>query len=118
MRPHLTHDQYYLYKLIWNRFVASQMPPATFDETTVDINAADYVFRVKGSVPKFAGWLAVYNQGTVEVKAEGPGPDAVRRRRGRQQRARRCRRRYAAAARAEAGAEFTQPPPPTAKPRS
>ena len=77
VRPHLTHDQYYLYKLIWNRFVASQMPPATFDETTVDINAADYVFRVKGSVPKFAGWLAVYNQGTVEVKAEGPGPDAV-----------------------------------------
>jgi DNA topoisomerase-1 len=77
VRAHLTPDQYYLYKLIWNRFVASQMPPATFDETTVDINAADYVFRVKGSVPKFAGWLAVYNQGTVEVKAEGPGPDAV-----------------------------------------
>ena len=77
VRPHLTPDQYYLYKLIWNRFVASQMPPATFDETTVDVNAADYVFRVKGSVPKFAGWLAVYNQGTVEVKTEGPGPDAV-----------------------------------------
>ena len=53
------------------------MPPATFDETTVDINAADYVFRVKGSVPKFAGWLAVYNQETVEAKTEGPGPDAV-----------------------------------------
>ena len=77
VRPHLTHDQYYLYKLIWNRFVASQMPPATFDETTVDINAADYVFRVKGSVPKFAGWLAVYNRETIEVKTEGPGPDAV-----------------------------------------
>ena len=53
------------------------MPPATFDETTVDINAADYVFRVKGSVPKFAGWLAVYNQETVEAQTEGPGPDAV-----------------------------------------
>ncbi len=77
MRPHLTADQYYLYTLIWNRFVASQMPPATFDETTVDIHAADYVFRVKGSVPKFAGWLAVYNQETVEVKTDGPGPDAV-----------------------------------------
>jgi DNA topoisomerase-1 len=77
VRAQLTADQYYLYKLIWNRFVASQMPPATFDETTVDINAADYVFRVKGSVPKFAGWLAVYNQETVEVKTEGPGPDAV-----------------------------------------
>jgi hypothetical protein len=39
VRPHLTPDQYYLYRLIWNRFVASQMPPATFDETTVDITA-------------------------------------------------------------------------------
>ena len=77
MRAHLTPDQLYLYRLIWNRFVASQMPPATFDETTVDINAAKYVFRVKGSVPKFAGWMAVYNQETVEAKTEGPGPDAV-----------------------------------------
>jgi len=77
VRPHLTPDQLYLYRLIWNRFVASQMPPATFDETTVDINASRYVFRVKGSVPKFAGWMAVYNQETVEAKSEGPGPDAV-----------------------------------------
>ena len=77
VRAHLTPDQYYLYKLIWNRFVASQMPPATFDETTVDIDAGEYTFRVKGSVPKFAGWLAVYNQEAVEVRAEGPGPDAA-----------------------------------------
>jgi DNA topoisomerase I len=77
VRPHLAPDQLYLYRLIWNRFVASQMPPATFDETTVDIDAAQYVFRVKGSVPKFAGWMAVYNQETVEAKTEGPGPDAV-----------------------------------------
>ncbi len=77
VRAQLTPDQLYLYRLIWNRFVASQMPPATFDETTVDINASSYTFRVKGSVPKFAGWLAVYNQETVEAKTEGPGPDAV-----------------------------------------
>ena len=77
VRALLTPDQLYLYRLIWNRFVASQMPPATFDETTVDINAANYTFRVKGSVPKFAGWMAVYNQETVEAKTEGPGPDAV-----------------------------------------
>jgi DNA topoisomerase-1 len=77
VRAHLSPDQFYLYKLIWNRFVASQMPAATFDETTVDINAAKYVFRVKGSVPKFAGWMAVYNQETIEARAEGPGPDAV-----------------------------------------
>jgi DNA topoisomerase-1 len=77
VRAQLTPDQYYLYRLIWNRFVASQMPPATFDETTVDIQAADYLFRVKGSVPKFAGWMAVYNQETVEVRTDGPGPDAA-----------------------------------------
>jgi DNA topoisomerase-1 len=77
MRGNLTPDQYYLYKLIWNRFVASQMPPAIFDETTVDIDAANYLFRVKGSVPKFAGWMAVYNQELPEARTEGPGPDAV-----------------------------------------
>jgi DNA topoisomerase-1 len=80
IRPHLTADQYYLYRLIWNRFVASQMPPATFDETTVDIEASGppvYLFRVKGSVPKFAGWMAVYNQEQADARTEGPGPDAV-----------------------------------------
>src|SRR5215831_14571571 len=60
VKEFLTPDQYSLYRLIWNRFVASQMPPATFDETIVDVTAADYLFRVKGTVPKFAGWLATY----------------------------------------------------------
>jgi DNA topoisomerase-1 len=79
IRAHLTPDQYYLYRLIWSRFVASQMPPATFDDTTVDINAAAYLFRVKGSVPKFPGWTAVYEQRSPEAGAEGqgPGPDAA-----------------------------------------
>jgi DNA topoisomerase-1 len=81
VRGHLTPDQYYLYRLIWNRFVASQMPPATFDETTVDIDAKaggapPYLFRVKGSVPKFAGWMAVYNQEQAEERT-GAGPDSV-----------------------------------------
>ena len=84
VRAHLTPDQYYLYKLIWNRFAASQMPPATFDETTVDVLAADYLFRVKGSVPKFPGWMKVYEQPVVrapgaeadETGGTGPGPDA------------------------------------------
>ena len=60
VRPYLTPDQHSLYRLIWNRFVASQMMPATFDETTVDVSAADYLFRVKGTVPKFPGWMATY----------------------------------------------------------
>ena len=63
VRPFLTPEQYSLYRLIWNRFVASQMPPATFDETTVDITAGDYLFRVKGTVPKFPGWQAAYGAG-------------------------------------------------------
>ena len=87
VRPYLTQDQYSLYRLIWNRFVASQMPPATFDETTVDITAnpstgsgqGDYLFRVKGTVPKFAGWMATYGltPGEPEQKeqASGPGED-------------------------------------------
>jgi DNA topoisomerase-1 len=79
VRPHLTADQFYLYRLIWNRFVASQMAPATFDDTTVDITAGEYLFRAKGSVPKFAGWLAVY-QGTGEAdeneRTERPAPVA------------------------------------------
>ncbi|MSO56437.1 MAG: type I DNA topoisomerase [Acidobacteria bacterium] len=69
VRPFLTQEQYSLYRLIWSRFVASQMPPATFDETTVDIKAADYLFRVKGSVPKFPGWMAAYER--------VPDPDEV-----------------------------------------
>jgi DNA topoisomerase-1 len=68
VRSYLTPDQYSLYRLIWNRFIASQMPPATFDETTVDIAAVPragsdreaYLLRVKGTVPKYAGWMATY----------------------------------------------------------
>ena len=68
IKAHLNADQYYLYRLIWNRFVASQMTPAVFDDTTVDIRAGEYVFRAKGSVPKFAGWLAVYGQAQTEAE--------------------------------------------------
>ncbi|HEY7791367.1 MAG TPA: type I DNA topoisomerase [Vicinamibacterales bacterium] len=75
VRPHLTPDQYSLYRLIWNRFVASQMAPATADETTVDIKAGDYTFRVKGTVPKFPGWLAAYGQ-SPEQPADPIAPSA------------------------------------------
>ena len=66
MRQFLTPDQCTAYRLIWNRFVSSQMLPALFDDTTVDITAGDYLLRVKGSVPKFAGWMAVYEAAQVE----------------------------------------------------
>ena len=62
VRPYLTRDQYALYRLIWNRFVASQMLPARFDDTAADVSAGDYLFRAKGSVPTFSGWLAAYGE--------------------------------------------------------
>jgi len=73
IKRHLTPDQYYLYRLIWNRFTASQMPPAVFDDTIVDIAAGEYVFRVKGSVPKFAGWLAAFGGAAADSTDNGSG---------------------------------------------
>src|SRR5260221_7393557 len=60
VRPFLSDDMFRLYQLIWQRFVASQMVPAVFDQTTVDVTAGDYTFRASGSVQKFDGYLAVY----------------------------------------------------------
>ncbi len=60
VRKYLDDDLFKLYQLIWQRFVASQMLPAIFDQTTIDISAADYTFRSSGSVQKFDGYLRVY----------------------------------------------------------
>lgn len=65
----LAPDEFRLYKLIWQRFVASQMNPAVFDQTTIDIAAGDYLFRATGSVEKFNGFRAVYEESKDE-KAE------------------------------------------------
>jgi DNA topoisomerase-1 len=68
IKQYLKEDEYKVYKLIWQRFVASQMTPAVFDQTTVDIDAKSggvaYWFRVTGSVPKFDGFLKVYKEST------------------------------------------------------
>ncbi len=77
VRAHVTAEQYYLYRLIWHRFTASQMPPATFDDTTVDIAAGEYVLRAKGSVPKFSGWLAVYEDHMMADDGSGSGPSTA-----------------------------------------
>ena len=66
IKSFLTEDQFQLYKLIWNRFIASQMNPAIYDQTTVDINAGRGVFRATGSIIKFAGFSAVYREGKEE----------------------------------------------------
>jgi len=58
----LTRDQYRLYKLIWERFIASQMSPAVLEATTVDIEAGSYLFRATGSVIRFPGFMKVYTE--------------------------------------------------------
>ena len=69
MRPYLSSDQYKLYNLIWKRMIASQMPDARFDATTVEINAhstrsdKDYRFKASGSILTFPGFRAVYMEG-------------------------------------------------------
>jgi DNA topoisomerase-1 len=70
IKQFLEPDQYKLYKLIWNRFVASQMNPAVIDQTSVDIKAGSYTFRATGSVVKFPGFMAVY----MEEKPEDQQP--------------------------------------------
>jgi DNA topoisomerase-1 len=69
IQKYLSLDEFKLYKLIWQRFVASQMTPAVFDQTTIDISAGDYLLRATGSVEKFNGFRAVYEEGKDE-KAE------------------------------------------------
>jgi len=73
IKQFLKEDEYKVYKLIWQRFVASQMTPAVFDQTTVDIDAKSgsemFWFRVTGSVMKFEGFLKVYEE-SKEAKDE------------------------------------------------
>ena len=73
VRRYLDDDLFKLYQLIWRRFVASQMMPAVFDQTTIDITAGDYTFRASGSVLKFNGFLAAYeiDRDELEEKDEG-----------------------------------------------
>src|SRR4029453_18146524 len=63
-------DELKLYRLIWQRFVASQMMPAVFDQTTIDIKAGRFIFRATGSVQKFDGFLKVYQEGRDEKTEE------------------------------------------------
>jgi DNA topoisomerase I len=62
-------DMFRLYELIWNRFVACQMVPAVYDQTTADIAAARVTFRATGSILKFPGYLAVYGAQRPEDEA-------------------------------------------------
>ena len=71
LKSHLSNDQYKLYNLIWKRFVASQMKPAKFDKTTVEITGGDYLFKVEGEVLKFEGYLKIYGENLQENSENG-----------------------------------------------
>ncbi|HVR39977.1 MAG TPA: type I DNA topoisomerase, partial [Thermoanaerobaculia bacterium] len=70
VKDFLTREEYNIYKMIWDRFVASQMKPALFDVTDVDIASGPYTLRASGEVLKFAGFLAVFRDATDEDDEE------------------------------------------------
>jgi DNA topoisomerase I len=83
MRQYLTQPQYRLYRLIWQRFIASQMRNAIFDSTSVDIHAGKpggekpYMFRATGSVIKFAGFIDIYREGRDDDAQDEMDRDAL-----------------------------------------
>lgn len=70
IKEFLNKDQYRLYQLIWNRFIASQMRPAVMDTIAVDILAGNYIFKANGSTIKFPGFLEVYQEGQDDDNVE------------------------------------------------
>lgn len=80
LKESLSKDQYRLYKLIWERFVASQMAVAVFDTMTIDLTVDDYLFRANGSILKFPGFMKIYiegNDNTEEEQEEGILPEVA-----------------------------------------
>ena len=77
IKDSLNKDQYKLYKLIYNRFIASQMSQAVFDVMQVNINANNYDFKANGQTIKFKGFMVLYVEGTdsKDVEEEGVLPD-------------------------------------------
>ncbi len=71
VKPFLEKDLFALYELIWKRFVACQMNPAIFDQTTVDIQAGKYLFRATGSLLIFPGFMTLY----IEAEDENNGQE-------------------------------------------
>ncbi len=76
IKQYLTKDQYRLYKIIWERFTASQMAAAVLDTVKVDIKGGNYIFRATGSTTKFLGFMSLYVEGEdISVdREEGPLP--------------------------------------------
>lgn len=70
IKDSLDKEQYKLYKLIWERYVASQMQAAVFDTVTIDIDAKGYIFKAYGSIMKFQGFMRIYKESSDEKEEE------------------------------------------------
>ena len=105
LKPHLSPEQLSLYRLIWNRMVASQMSPAVIDQTRVDVEAAPYTFRATGAVMRFAGYTVLYEESQAEARSgqdeDGHNPTLPPLQEGQQVEAREL----------VPNQHFTQPPP-------
>ncbi|MBP1156019.1 MULTISPECIES: type I DNA topoisomerase [unclassified Paenibacillus] len=77
MKEYLSRDQFRLYKLVWERFVASQMASAVMDTMTVDLTADSIVFRAVGSKVKFPGFMKVYVEGNDDAAADTGDEDRL-----------------------------------------
>jgi DNA topoisomerase I len=79
VKSFLSEDQFALYELIWNRFVACQMNPALYDQTSIDIAAGKYLFRASGSILLFPGFMTLYieapDENAVKEDPEGRLPE-------------------------------------------
>jgi DNA topoisomerase-1 len=75
LKKALSPDQLKLYRLIWQRFVASQMTPLVYDTTTIDFNVEEYLFRATGSVVKFDGFQVLYRES--KEAEEGTDPEEL-----------------------------------------
>ena len=75
VRRYMRRDMFQLYSLIWDRFVASQMVPAVYDQTVFEIPVREAVFRATGQQIKFDGFMKVYIEGRDERAAQANGED-------------------------------------------
>ena len=105
LKAFLSPEQLALYRLIWNRMVASQMSPAVIDQTRVDVESAPYTFRATGAVMRFAGFTVLYEESQAEARSgqdeDGHNPTLPPLQEGQQVEAREL----------VPNQHFTQPPP-------
>ena len=74
IKESLSSEQFKIYKLIWDRFIASQMAPADIDVTSVTVSAADYIFKASGSSVNFPGFTTVYEETSENNEKSQPLP--------------------------------------------